>query len=101
MSLATILFSSFVGFMSIILFPAVATWIYSDTDKESDRRSRLNVLRMTTLVTTTGLGLWTYFWVVPYGDGLALDAQSLTVFVFFGAMFLVATTPLALRIKKS
>ena len=81
--MSSILFSTFVGFITVIVTPMMAVAVVADTYRESTRRERLQFWQVAVLIGPTGLALWTYFWVRPYGEALLIAETPL--WMFFGA----------------
>jgi|GEM_PF-3088253 len=82
--MSSFMFSSFVGIIAVLVTPAVMTVIYAVTEQHTRRRDRLRAWQVTVLATTTGLGAWTYFWVLPYGESLLIAKQPLWLSVIAG-----------------
>lgn len=88
--MSPVLFSTYVGFIAVIVIPAMMVIVFADTYRQSTRRERLQLWQVAILVGTTMLALWTHLWVEPAGEALLIAATPLWVFCGIGIALSVA-----------
>ena len=88
--MSAVLFSTFVGLVSVIVIPVMMVIVVADTYRQGTRRERLQLWQVAVLTGTTALALWTHLWVEPVGEALAIAATPLWVFCGIGTVLSVA-----------
>lgn len=82
--MSPVLFSVCVGFIAVIVIPVMMVIVFADTYRQSTRRERLRQWQVAVLVGTTGLALWTHYWVEPAGEALLIAVTPLWAFCGIG-----------------
>lgn len=88
--MSPVLFSTYVGFIAVIVIPAMMVIVFADTYRQSTRRERLQLWQVAILVGTTMLALWTHLWVRPADETLLIATAPLWVFCGIGIALSVA-----------
>lgn len=88
--MSAVLFSVFVGFIVVIVIPAMAIIAASDYYRAGTRSERLQLWQVAELTATTALALWTYFWVQPSDGSLLIATAPLWFFCGVGIVLSVA-----------
>lgn len=87
---SAVLFSSFVGFITVIVTPMMAVIMAADYYREGTRRERLQLWQVAVLTATTALAFWTRFWVQPSDGSLLIATAPLWWFCALGISVSVA-----------
>lgn len=82
--MSAVLFSTYVGLVAVIIVPVLAVVMAADYYRAGTRRERLQLWQAAVLTGTTGLAIWTHFWVQPSDGSLMIATTPLWVFCGIG-----------------